>query len=63
NHLDKVSKREVKGNKQDELVLFMLSCLYALVTASKDHSELEQKAELLNLDGFSEIKAMFFTGS
>ncbi|MDX2368016.1 MAG: helix-turn-helix domain-containing protein, partial [Colwellia sp.] len=47
NHLDKVSKREVKGNKQDELVLFMLSCLYALVTASKDHSELEQKAELL----------------
>lgn len=62
NHLDKVSNRKVKGSKQDELVLFMLSCLYALATARKDNSELEQKAELLNLDGFSEIKAMFFAG-
>ena len=39
----------------------MLSCLYALATARKDHSELEQKAELLMLDDFSEIKTMFFT--
>jgi HD-like signal output (HDOD) protein/AraC-like DNA-binding protein len=61
NHLDKVSKLEVKGSKQDELVLFMLSCLYALATGCKDHSELEQKAELLKLTGFSEIKANFFT--
>lgn len=61
NHLDKVSNRKIKGNKQDELVLFMLSCLYALATARKDHSELEQKAELLMLDDFSEIKTMFFT--
>ena len=63
NHLDKVSKLETKGNKQDELVLFMLSCLYALATGRTEHSELEQKAELLNLDGFSDIKAIFFTGN
>jgi HD-like signal output (HDOD) protein len=62
NHLDKVSKREVKGDKKDELVLFMLSCLYALATGCKNHSELEQKAEQLKLNGFSEIKAIFFTG-
>ncbi|PCI55842.1 MAG: hypothetical protein COB45_05865 [Gammaproteobacteria bacterium] len=61
NHLDKVSKKGVKGNEHDELVLFMLSCLYALITGRKDHSKLEQKAELLNLDGFSDIKLMFFT--
>ncbi|PKI14827.1 helix-turn-helix domain-containing protein [Colwellia sp. 12G3] len=60
NHLDKVSKLELKANKQDELVLFMLSCLYALATGRKDYSELEQKAEVLNLDGFSEIKANIF---
>lgn len=60
NHLDKVSKREVKGNKQDELVLFMLSCLYALATGRTDHSELERKAALLNLEGFSEVKALSF---
>jgi len=61
NHLEKVSNRKVKGSRQDELVLFMLSCLYALATARKDSTELEQKAELLNLDGFSEIKTIFFT--
>jgi len=63
NHLDKVSKQKIKGTKQDELVLFMLSCLYVLATGKKDYSELAQKAELLNLDGFSEVMAMLFTGS
>jgi len=63
NHLDKVSKQQIKGTRQDELVLFMLSCLYALATGHKDHSALEQKAVLLKLDGFSDIKAMFFTES
>jgi len=61
NHLDKVSKLEVKGDKQDELVLFMLSCLYALATGCKDHSELEQRAEQLKLNGFNEVKAIFFS--
>tara|TARA_R110001583_G_scaffold195064_1_gene368895 strand:- start:13728 stop:14879 length:1152 start_codon:yes stop_codon:yes gene_type:complete len=63
NHLDKVSKQQVKGTKQDELVLFMLSCLYVLATGKKDYSELVQKAELLNLDGFNDIITMFFNGS
>lgn len=59
NHLDKVGKLQVKGDKQDELVLFMLSCLYALATGRIEHSELEQKAELLKLTCFTEIKALF----
>jgi HD-like signal output (HDOD) protein/AraC-like DNA-binding protein len=63
NHLDKVSKQQIKATKQDELVLFMLSCLYVLATGKKDYSELAQKAELLNLDGFSEVMAMLFRGS
>lgn len=63
NHLDKVSKQQIKGTKQDELVLFMLSCLYVLATKKKDYSELLQKAELLNLEGFIEIEAMFFTSN
>ncbi|MFT7008392.1 MAG: HD-like signal output (HDOD) protein/AraC-like DNA-binding protein [Colwellia sp.] len=63
NHLDKVSKQQVKGTKQDELVLFMLSCLYVLATGKKDYSELVKKAELLNLDGFNDIITMFFNGS
>ncbi len=63
NHLDKVSNRETQGNQQDELVLFMLSCLYALATGRTEHSELEQKAELLNLDGFNDIKATLFGSS
>jgi HD-like signal output (HDOD) protein/AraC-like DNA-binding protein len=63
NHLDKVSKQQVKGTKQDELVLFMLSCLYVLAAGKKDYSGLVQKAELLNLDGFNDIITMFFNGS
>jgi HD-like signal output (HDOD) protein len=63
NHLDKVSKQQVKGTKQDELVLFTLSCLYVLATGKKACSDLTQRAELLNLDGFSEVMAVLFTGS
>jgi hypothetical protein len=39
----------------------MLSCLYALAKGQADDNELDQKAELLNLEGFSEIKEIFFT--
>ena len=63
NNLDKIGKQETKASRQDELLLFMLSCLYALATGRKDHSELEQKAELLNLDGFAEVKAQLFSGT
>lgn len=59
NHLDKVSLLVIKSDKQDELMLFMLSCLYHLATARCEHEELEQKAELLGIHDFSEIKALF----
>jgi HD-like signal output (HDOD) protein/AraC-like DNA-binding protein len=63
NHLDKLCKQQIKGTKQDELILFMLSCLYALSTGQKDYSDLAQKAELLNLDGFTDVIATFFADS
>jgi len=60
NHLEKVSREKIKSSEQDELVLFMLSCLYFSAAGHADFSELEQKAELLNVSGFSEIKAQLF---
>jgi len=62
NHLDKVSQQQVKGSKQDELELFMLSCLYVLATGHTNFSELEQKAQLLGLENFIGIKALLFAG-
>jgi AraC-like DNA-binding protein len=62
NHLEKVSQLKVKGSEQDELVLFMLSCLYFSAAEHTDFSELEQKAELLNLKNFTDIKALLFHG-
>lgn len=58
NRLDKISQQQSKGTKQDELELFMLSCLYVLATGHKDFSELEQKSELLGLDNFVEVKGL-----
>lgn len=63
NHLEKVSRAKIKSSEQDELVLFMLSCLYFSAAGHVDFSELEQKAELLNISGFSEIKAQLFHSS
>jgi hypothetical protein len=60
NHLEKVSQSKVKGSEQDELMLFMLSCLYFSAAGHNDFSELEQKAELLNIRDFTKIKALFF---
>jgi HD-like signal output (HDOD) protein len=60
NHLDKVNKKQIKGTKQDHLVLFMLSCLYILATGKKEYPELLQKAELLNIDGFNDIMTLLF---
>jgi AraC-like DNA-binding protein/HD-like signal output (HDOD) protein len=57
-HLDKVSRFGVKGSEQDELVLFMLSCLYFSAAGHCDFSALEQKAELLNIQDFDEIKQL-----
>lgn len=61
NHLDKVSQQKIKGSKQDELELFMLSCLYVLATRQNDFSVLEEKSQLLGLENFTEIKALLFT--
>ncbi len=58
NHLDKVSQRTSKGNAQDELILFMLSCLYMSGAGHQDYSELEEKAELLGIDDFESIKTL-----
>lgn len=55
-HLNKLSLRGSQRTKQDELVLFMLSCLYRLATGYKDYSDLESKAELLNITDFEEIQ-------
>ncbi len=57
NHLEKVSQLQAKSSEQDELVLFMLSCLYFSAARHADFSVLEQKAALLNINGFAEIKA------
>jgi AraC-like DNA-binding protein len=57
-HLDKVSQLGAKGNEQDELILFMLSCLYFAAAGHSDFSALEQKAELLNIQKFDEIKQL-----
>lgn len=61
NHIDKVAKQKSTSSREDELVLFMLSCLYALATGQKDHMELQQKAEVLNLSDFSDIKELLFS--
>lgn len=60
NHLEKVSKSGVKGSEQDELVLFMLSCLYYSAAGHDDFSEIKQKAELLNINNFDEIRSLVF---
>jgi AraC-like DNA-binding protein len=57
-HLDKVSQAIEKGNEQDELVLFMLSCLYFAAAGHRDFSVLEQKAELLNIPNFEAVKQL-----
>lgn len=59
NHLEKISQFKIKGSEQDKLVLFMLSCLYFSAAGHKDFSELEQKAALLNINNFDEIKSLF----
>ena len=56
--LDKISQNNVATNKEDDYLLFMLSCLYFVATKQQDYSELEQKAELLGLDNFAVIKTL-----
>jgi len=60
NHLEKLSQLRAKSSEQDELILFMLSCLFFYAAGHEDFSELEQKAELLNIEDFAEIKVQLF---
>jgi len=62
-HLDKVSTEQSKCNEQDELVFFMLSCLYTAATGHQGYSALEQKAQQLNIDDFDTIKELLGLGS
>jgi hypothetical protein len=57
-HLNKVSQLDAQGSEQDELVIFMLSCLYFAVARHSDLSVLEQKAQLLNIPKFDKIKQL-----
>jgi len=41
-------------------VLFMLSCLYYSAAGHDDFSEIKQKAELLNINNFDDIRALVF---
>lgn len=60
-HLDKVSLKLKRGNEQDELILFMLSCLYVSATKRQNFKVLERKATFLNINNFTEIKALLFS--
>ena len=60
-HLDKVSQLQIKSNEHDELILFMLSCLYVSGTDHDDYSALEQKAELLKINNFTDLIALLAT--
>ncbi len=60
-HLEKVSQQQVKGNAQDELLIFMLSCLYTSARQSNDYNSLAQKAELLHIENFSDLQAIIAT--
>jgi AraC-like DNA-binding protein len=60
NYVEKLSKSDRKGSEQDELIFFMLSCLYAFAAGHNDFSALAQKAELLNINNFDEIRVLLF---
>ncbi|MEW6992545.1 helix-turn-helix domain-containing protein [Colwelliaceae bacterium 6441] len=59
NHIENISLSQIKVSKQDELVLFMLSCLYYSASGHDNFSQLSQKAKLLNVDNFDEIQTLF----
>ncbi len=61
NYLDKASRKQVYASKQDEMVLFMLSCLYVFATGQQDYGEIEQKAQALNFTEFKDIKSALFS--
>lgn len=63
NHLDKVSQTSIKSTEADELILFMLSCLYMSATHHNNYEGLQQKAQLLNINNFAEIAMLISSES
>lgn len=61
NHLDKVSQQRTKSSEQDELILFLLSCLYMSATDRNNYDILKQKALLLNITNFSDLEVLLST--
>jgi AraC-like DNA-binding protein len=61
NSLDNISQFAIKSSKQDELTLFMLSCLYAYAAKHNDVDALKQKAELLGITNFAELDELLST--
>jgi HD-like signal output (HDOD) protein len=55
NHLDKLSKKSIKASRQDEYVFFMLTCIFNLATKNLDYTDINLRAEQLNIDNFEEI--------
>ena len=51
---------KIKGSEEDELILFMLSCLYFYASGRSDFSGLKQKAELMNIENLPEIANKLF---
>ena len=60
NHIEKISKSGTKSDTQDQLVFFMLSCLYSFAAGLEEFTELEQRAELLGIQNFEEIRCLLF---
>jgi hypothetical protein len=61
NNLDNISQFGIKSSRQDELTLFMLSCLYAYAAKHNDVDALKQKAELLSINNFVELDELLST--
>jgi len=60
NRLDNIYAGKIKSDKNEELLLFMLSCLYASTGGQQESSALQQQAELLGLECFNEVNALLF---
>lgn len=59
-YLDKTCLLEGPNGEQEDLLFFMLSCLYKFARHDLDYSEQEEKAQWLNIDNFADIKALCF---
>ncbi|MGB1261633.1 MAG: helix-turn-helix domain-containing protein [Cognaticolwellia sp.] len=61
-HLDKVSLGQNKSSAQDEVVMFMLSCLYCSASQHSDYQALQANAKLLQMSNFDDLQAILTIG-